>query len=79
LLQFQVSACVTDTAANMTAAGKELTAQFGVPWHGCLAHLLELVSGIVFKAPFLKTTLNAARKAVSRYTMSPQQWEALQK
>jgi hypothetical protein len=72
-----VSALVTDTSANMVAAGRLLEEEHGVPWHGCLAHLLELITGIFFKAAFVRSTMLAARKLVGAYTMSPQAEELL--
>jgi hypothetical protein len=77
VLRLQVAACVTDTAANMAAAGKLLTETYGVPWHGCFAHLLELISGGLFKSPFLKSTLVKARKTIGSFTMSSQQLDLL--
>jgi hypothetical protein len=68
----QVAAVVTDTAANMVAAGRELTNQ-GIAWHGCLAHLLELVHGVLYKVAPVKPVLAAARKTVGKHTMSSQQ------
>ena len=62
---------VTDTAANMVAAGRELSAK-GIAWHGCLAHLLELVHGILYKVAAVKGVLAAARKVVAKHTMSSQ-------
>ena len=56
----------------MVAAGKIFEDDHNVPWHGCLAHVLELVTGVFFKAPFVKVVLQAARKLIGHYTMSPQ-------
>jgi len=68
---------VTDTAANMASAGRLFEEEHGVPWHGCMAHLLELVTGTFFKAPFVKLVMHAARKLVGAFTMSPQAEELL--
>jgi hypothetical protein len=44
-------AVVTDTEATKISAGVENSHQTGgvTKWHGCVDHLLELITGIAFK------------------------------
>eukprot|EP01039_Chlorochromonas_danica_P005374 gene5374-5912_t len=62
-------AIVTDTAANL----KELGTMVGYPWHGCLNHMLELVTNVAFDME----SVEAARSIVSHFQMSPKEHQIL--
>jgi zinc finger BED domain-containing protein 1 (E3 SUMO-protein ligase ZBED1) len=63
-----VVAAVTDTAPNMVKAGRFMP----YDWLGCMAHLLELVTGLAFNGEGVKDALKAARKLVGSIKSSSQ-------
>ena len=70
-----VVACVTDTAPNMVRSARFMP----YDWHGCLAHMLELVTGLVFEGEGVKTLMVKARALVGSIKGSSQAKEALDK
>ena len=75
ILPQNVMACVTDTAANMVRAARFMP----YDWHGCLAHMLELVSGLAFEGEGVKEILARGRSLVGSIKGSSQAKEALQR
>ena len=69
---------VTDTEATMIKSGrlfKQNARQHNgaLEWHGCIAHLLELVTGVVFDDyPASEGTMKAARELVGFFKHSSQ-------
>ncbi len=69
---------VTDTEATMVAAGRKFIErseeQNGrTKWHGCVDHLLELITGIAFTdAPETLGTMSACRSIVNFFNSSTQ-------
>jgi glutamine synthetase len=63
-----VSACVTDTAAVMVKAGKQLQ----WPWMGCFAHTQELTSSLLFKHPLMDFTMSKIRDLATYFTSAKQ-------
>ena len=76
-------AAVTDTESTMVAAGrliKQNSARAGgnTEWMGCIAHLLELVTGIAFDdTPSSEGTLKACRDIVNFFNSSTQAMQKL--
>jgi hypothetical protein len=74
----QLTCAVTDTKSTMIAAGhlfKEKSSQHGgnTSWHGCIDHLLELVTKIAFKdIPDSIGTMRACRALVNFFNSSSQ-------
>lgn len=66
-------ACVTDTAPVMRKTGRLI----GCDWHGCLAHLLELVTGTLLKLPGILQVLKSSRALVGHFCSSTQALESL--
>ena len=66
-----MTAVVTDTEATMIAAGRMMVENAerrgGVTkWHGCIDHLLELVTGIAYKdLPESDGTMSACRTLIN--------------
>jgi hypothetical protein len=71
-------AAVTDTEATMIATGRLIVANSNVvggttKWHGCVDHLLELVTGIAFKdLPESEGTMSACRSLIAFFHSSTQ-------
>jgi hypothetical protein len=71
-------AMVTDTEATMISAGRIFVSnsieQGGATnWHGCVDHLLELVTGIAFKySQESEGTMRACRNLVNFFNSSSQ-------
>jgi hypothetical protein len=71
-------AAITDTEATMIAAGRILVrnshaAGGSTKWHGCIDHLLELVTGIAFKdLPESEGTMSACRNLIAFFNSSTQ-------
>jgi len=63
-----VVAAVTDTAPAMVKAGRFMC----YDWLGCMAHLLELVTGLAFNGQGVKEALKAARSLVGSIKSSSQ-------
>lgn len=63
-----VVAAVTDTAPNMCRAARFMQ----YDWHGCMAHMLELVTGLCFKGPGVAETMKLARALVGSIKGSSQ-------
>ena len=76
-------AAVTDTESTMVAAGhliKQHSAQNGgkTEWMGCIAHLLELLTGIAFDdMPHSEGALKACRDIVNYFNSSTQAMQKL--
>jgi hypothetical protein len=74
----KLTCIVTDTEATMVAAGRLFIANSkesggNTSWHGCIDHLLELVTGIAFKdIPGSEGTMAAARALVASFDYSSQ-------
>jgi hypothetical protein len=72
------SAIVTDTEATMCKAGRlfvSASAQAGgsTQWHGCVVHILELITKIAMKDyDGSEGTMTAARALVGHFSSSPQ-------
>jgi len=78
-LHYSYMTCVvTDTEATMVAAGRKFIEhseeQNGrTKWHGCVDHLLELITGIAFTdAPETLGTMSACRSIVNFFNSSTQ-------
>jgi hypothetical protein len=77
------TAIVTDTEATMCKAGRLFTAEATrnggtLSWHGCVDHLLELVTGVALKDyPESAGAMQAARDIVSFFSSSSQATETL--
>jgi hypothetical protein len=72
----QIVAVVTDTAPNMNAAGQI----FPCPHHYCVAHVLELTTGLAFTdvhLPGAEGTMKAVRHLIGHFNSSNQQLEML--
>jgi hypothetical protein len=73
-----MTAVVTDTEATMVAAGRlfvehSARAMGTTKWHGCVDHLLELVTGIAFTdAPETIGAMSACRSIVNFFNSSTQ-------
>ncbi len=73
-----MTAVVTDTKATMVAAGRlfiyySAHANGRTIWHGCIDHLLELVTGIAFTdAPETMGAMSACRSIVNFFNSSMQ-------
>ena len=71
-------AVVTDTEATMISAGRKFVENSSrnggaSKWHGCVDHLLELVTGIAFKdLPESEGTMTACRTLISFFNSSSQ-------
>ena len=63
-----VVAAVTDTAPAMVKAGRFMS----YDWLGCMAHLLELVTGLAFDGEGVKDALKSARSLVGSIKSSTQ-------
>jgi hypothetical protein len=70
-----VSAVVTDTENTNQAFGRALQQQNNVSWVGCLAHLINLVTGLAFEHESVKQTMINARKLIGSFTGSTQNME----
>ena len=74
----EMVAVVTDTEATMISAGRKFvensTRVAGkTKWHGCVDHLLELVTGIAFKdLPESNGTMSACRTMINFFNSSSQ-------
>lgn len=74
----QLTCVVTDTESTMIAAGrlfKEKSIQAGgtTAWHGCIDHVLELVTKLAFKnLPNTHETMTVCRSIVSLFKSSSQ-------
>jgi len=79
----ELVAVVTDTEATMISAGQlivENSRQRGgvTKWHGCVGHLLELITGIAFKdLPESEGTMSACRTLVNFFNSSSQAMDKL--
>jgi hypothetical protein len=73
-----MTAVVTNTEANMIAAGRIFVTNSErrgrvTKWHGCIDHLLELVTGITFKdLPESDGTMSACRTLINFFNSSSQ-------
>jgi hypothetical protein len=78
LLYSRMTAVVTDTEETMVAAGRLFVqhseqAQGKMAWHGCIDHLLELVTGIAFTdAPETMGAMTACCSLVSLFNSTTQ-------
>jgi hypothetical protein len=77
-LHYSYKTCVvTDTEATMVAAGRKFVehseGQNGrIGWHGCVDHLLELITGIAFTdSPKTMGTMSACHPTVNFLIHSP--------
>lgn len=74
----QLTCVVTDTEATMIAAGrlfKEKSVEAGgaTAWHGCINHMLELVTKLAFKdIPNTQGTMSMCRSVVNFFNSSSQ-------
>jgi hypothetical protein len=74
----QLTCVVTDTESTMVAAGrlfKEKSYEAGgtTAWHGCIDHMLELITKLAFKdLPNSSGTMSACRSLVSFFNSSSQ-------
>ncbi len=74
----KMTAVVPDTEATMVAAGRlfvehSARANGTTKWHGCVDHLLELVTGIAFTdAPETMGTMSAFCSVVNFFNSSTQ-------
>jgi hypothetical protein len=76
----QIVAVVSDTAPNMISAGRLLQNQNGIPWNGCVDHILELTTGLAFSDQHIPGGLNvmvSARRLVGHFCSSSQATEQL--
>jgi hypothetical protein len=63
-----VVGCVTDTAANIKRAARFMR----FDWYGCMAHQLELVTGLFFNGVGVAAAMQSARSLVGTIKSSPQ-------
>jgi hypothetical protein len=63
-----VSACVTDTAANMVKAGKLMP----YDWIACLCHVLELTTAIFYTHVAVAVVMTKCREMVTHFTSAKQ-------
>jgi hypothetical protein len=76
-------AVVTDTEATMISASRLIVENSHltggvIKWHGCVDHLLELVSGIAFKdLPESEGTMSACRTLINFFNSSTQAMDKL--
>ena len=68
-----IVATVTDSTTNMNAAGIQLE----FPYHYCVAHLLELTTGIAFNVKGGDGIMERARALVGHFQSSPRATELL--
>jgi hypothetical protein len=76
IVEQQLVAVVTDTAPNMNAAGQI----YPCPHHYCVAHVLELTTGLAFTdvhLPGAQDTMRAVRQLIWHFNSSKQQLEIL--
>jgi hypothetical protein len=73
-----MTAVVTDTEATMVSAGRlfvqnSIRNQGRTKWHGCVDHLLELVTGLAFSdSPETSGTMSVCRSIVNFFNSSTQ-------